>query len=84
VGETMEHALRWLETHHDPGDSTRSVAAIPRDESRDPRQRRWWCSRRLGPGDTPMRRDVEPPPMGRVVAIPRLDGLHHRYRRIAP
>ncbi len=34
-------------------------------------------------GDAPMPRDVEPPSMGRVVALPRLGGLHHRYARLA-
>jgi putative transposase len=34
-------------------------------------------------GDAPMRRDVEPPSMGRVVAMPKLGGLHNRYGRIA-
>ena len=34
-------------------------------------------------GDAPMRRDVQPPSTGRVVAIPRLGGLHHRYARVA-
>jgi hypothetical protein len=34
-------------------------------------------------GDSPTRRDVEPPSMGRVVAMPRLGELHHRYRRVA-
>ncbi len=34
-------------------------------------------------GDAPLRREVEPPSMGRVVAMPRLGGLHHRYGRIA-
>jgi transposase InsO family protein len=34
-------------------------------------------------GDTPLGREVEPPSMGRVVARPRLGGLHHRYGRVA-
>jgi putative transposase len=33
-------------------------------------------------GDAPMRRGHEPPSMGRVVALPRVGGLHHRYARI--
>jgi hypothetical protein len=31
--------------------------------------------------DAPITRPVEPPNRGRVVAIPRLGGLHHRYSR---
>ena len=31
----------------------------------------------------PRTREVEPPPLGRVVAIPQVDGLHHRYTRVA-
>jgi transposase InsO family protein len=34
-------------------------------------------------GDSPMGRDVEPPFTGRVVAIPEVGGLHHRYTRAA-
>ena len=34
-------------------------------------------------GDAPVRRDVEPPENGGVVALPRLGGLHHRYTRLA-
>src|SRR6202022_3646918 len=33
--------------------------------------------------DTPERRAVQPPALGRVVAIPQLGGLHHRYERRA-
>ena len=33
--------------------------------------------------DTPERRTVQPPIDGRVVAIPHLAGLHHRYERRA-
>jgi hypothetical protein len=33
--------------------------------------------------DAPRRRDVEPPSTGRVVAMPRLGGLHRRYGRVA-
>jgi putative transposase len=33
--------------------------------------------------DTPERRTVQPPELGRVVAIPHLGGLHHRYERRA-
>ena len=29
--------------------------------------------------DTPERRSVEPPESGRVVAVPQVGGLHHRY-----
>jgi transposase InsO family protein len=34
-------------------------------------------------GDSPVRRPVEPPALGRVVALPRVGGLHHRYARAA-
>jgi transposase InsO family protein len=34
-------------------------------------------------GDSPVSRDVEPPTAGKVIALPRLGGLHHRYARAA-
>jgi putative transposase len=34
-------------------------------------------------GNSPIRREVEPPANGKVVAIPHLGGLHHRYQRAA-
>ena len=34
-------------------------------------------------GDAPVTRAVEPPIAGRVVALPRVGGLHHRYARQA-
>ena len=38
----------------------------------------------LGLGkDTPSPRPVTPPSTGRLVAIPEVGGLHHRYDRIA-
>jgi putative transposase len=38
----------------------------------------------LGLGkDSPDPREVEPPERGRVVAIPQVGGLHHRYQRQA-
>ena len=33
--------------------------------------------------DTPSPRPVTPPSSGRIVAIPEVGGLHHRYDRIA-
>jgi hypothetical protein len=33
--------------------------------------------------DTPECRSVQPPESGRVVAVPRVGGLHHRYERRA-
>lgn len=33
--------------------------------------------------DTPAGRGVEPPTLGKVVALPRAGGLHHRYARAA-
>ena len=34
-------------------------------------------------GDTPTGREVEPPAEGKVVAVPQVGGLHHRYTRAA-
>jgi putative transposase len=34
-------------------------------------------------GDAPVTRAIEPPIAGRVVALPRVGGLHHRYARQA-
>ena len=34
-------------------------------------------------GDAPVARPVEPPTRGKVVALPRVGGLHHRYARAA-
>jgi hypothetical protein len=33
--------------------------------------------------DTPESRSVQPPEAGRVVAVPQVGGLHHRYERRA-
>ena len=33
--------------------------------------------------DAPDSRPVEPPAMGKVIAIPKVGGLHHRYTRLA-
>ena len=33
--------------------------------------------------DSPESRNVQPPELGRVVAIPEVGGLHHRYERRA-
>jgi putative transposase len=33
--------------------------------------------------NSPQPRDVEPPPCGRLIAIPQVGGLHHRYERVA-
>jgi transposase InsO family protein len=33
--------------------------------------------------NSPQPRVVEPPPRGRIVAIPHVGGLHHRYQRVA-
>jgi hypothetical protein len=34
-------------------------------------------------GNAPSPREVEPPDLGKVIAIPQAGGLHHRYTRIA-
>ena len=34
-------------------------------------------------GNAPGPRQVEPPTRGRVIAVPQVGGLHHRYTRVA-
>ncbi|MDP8999565.1 MAG: transposase, partial [Myxococcota bacterium] len=34
-------------------------------------------------GDSPVTRDVELPIAGKIIALPRVGGLHHRYSRAA-
>ena len=33
--------------------------------------------------NSPVEREVEPPELGKVIAIPQVGGLHHRYTRAA-
>ena len=33
--------------------------------------------------NSPVPREIEPPERGKVIAIPQVGGLHHRYRRAA-
>ena len=33
--------------------------------------------------NSPVPREIEPPEMGKVIAVPQVGGLHHRYRRAA-
>ena len=46
-------------------------------------QRFFPASRDVCTGFKPVARDVEPPDRGKVIAIPEVGGLHHRYRRAA-
>jgi hypothetical protein len=83
----------WLETHRDDADSTRREIVdhvIVLGEHHLRRMLRQYVAYYNGDrshmslaGDAPNPREVEPPSMGLVVAIPRLGGLHHRYRRVA-
>ena len=43
---------------------------------------RTWTHLSLGK-DCPHSRPIQPPRVGRVVAIPKVGGLHHRYERLA-
>ena len=33
--------------------------------------------------NSPIPRDIEPPAQGKMISIPMVGGLHHRYRRVA-
>jgi putative transposase len=33
--------------------------------------------------NSPMPREIEPPSRGKVIAVPQVGGLHHRYTRVA-
>ena len=39
--------------------------------------------RQLLDSNAPLPREMEPPDRGKLIAIPQVGGLHHRYTRVA-